>query len=135
MSMSKWWIAGALVALTAACDGMPGEGEEVLEPSAKTTAPEASPPGGDATGQAGTSNANTAVSTRVTLRLYRDGRTEVLRTLEQPGIATVSPVLTGDHVYEVRSQGKTLAVESGVFSEEIATRSASSRSRDTFRRM
>src|SRR5688572_11906347 len=112
MSKSKWLIAGAFVALTAACDGAPNEGEEVLEPSVKTTEPSTSAPGGDATGQTATSNASAAVSTRVTLRLYKDGRTEVVRTLEQLGIATVSSVLTGDHIYEVRSQGKTLAVES-----------------------
>jgi hypothetical protein len=45
------------------------------------------------------------------LRLWDDGRVEVVRATELPGNAVFSDVLTGPYVYEVTKGGKTIAVE------------------------
>jgi hypothetical protein len=113
MFKSKWLMLGALVALAGACEGTQGEEEEeVLEPS--NTSDVNTSNVGSGAGQTTASNPSAQVSTRITLRVYKDGHAEVLRAMEQPGIATLVPVMLGDHVYEVRSHGQTLAVESFV---------------------
>jgi hypothetical protein len=46
------------------------------------------------------------------LRLSEDGRAELVRATELPGSAVLSEVPVGNYVYEVKKDGKTLAIES-----------------------
>jgi hypothetical protein len=114
MFKPNWLILGALVALSGACEGTPGDGEEVLEPSSTTSDVDTSNVGSGGAARTPASNPDAQVSTRITVRVYKDGHAEVLRAIEQPGLATLVPVMIGDHVYEVRSHGQTLAIESFV---------------------